>query len=260
MKNNALITRYKKYRETGGIIQTKQNVDAATGAVGNIIQTGLNAALPGAGSIFGAISSIGNSVVDGFDKKDENGVGSLSGAIAKGSFTAGPIGMAIAAATYKKMKVESMNISNKKRMEERRMQEADLMARKSEDPGLLTGNQNVSYYKYGGNISNNVPSSAGNPLSSTAVEFKGPSHSNGGIQLPNMNAEVEGNETVNAGYVFSDRLGFAKLHKPIAKAIGKIEGKATRPERINSLKLLKKKEHNLQQAQEYVRSVLGIKD
>ena len=95
-------------------------------------------------------------------------------------------------------------------------------------------------------------------LNSSAAEFNGPSHEGGGIQLPGMNAEVEGNETTNGDYVFSDRLGFAALHKPIAKAIGKIEKKALSPERVVSIKLLKEKENQLKLSQEYVKHTMGL--
>lgn len=95
-------------------------------------------------------------------------------------------------------------------------------------------------------------------LSSTAAEFQGPSHEQGGIQLPNLGAEVEGKETTDGSYVFSDRLGFAKLHKPIAKSIGRIETKAISPERITSLKLLREKENQLKLSQEYTKHMLGL--
>ncbi|MBI2283312.1 MAG: hypothetical protein HYU71_06365 [Bacteroidetes bacterium] len=96
------------------------------------------------------------------------------------------------------------------------------------------------------------------PLSSTAIQFNGPSHENGGIQIPGKNAEVEGGETSTGDYVFSERLGFAQLHKPIARAIGKLEQKPASPERINSLKLLKGEEGKLKVLQEYTKQRLGL--
>lgn len=90
--------------------------------------------------------------------------------------------------------------------------------------------------------------------SSSTAEVHGPSHENGGVPVPGMNAEVEGGETLAGDYVFSDELGFAKLHKPIALAKGKIEKKPATRERLNTLKLLNEKENNLKLMQEYVKS------
>lgn len=124
------------------------------------------------------------------------------------------------------------------------------------------GNLTDRYLAAGGPMSNianeDVTGGTSTPLSSTAAEFNGPSHEDGGIQVPNMGAEVEGKETTDGHYVFSDRLGFAKLHKPLAKAIGKIEMKAISPERINSLKLMREKENQLKLSQEYTKHMLGL--
>lgn len=90
--------------------------------------------------------------------------------------------------------------------------------------------------------------------SSSTAEVHGPSHEQGGVPVPGMNAEVEGGETLAGDYVFSDELGFAKLHKPIALAKGKIEKKPATRERLNTLKLLNEKENNLKLMQEYVKS------
>jgi N-acetyl-anhydromuramyl-L-alanine amidase AmpD len=96
------------------------------------------------------------------------------------------------------------------------------------------------------------------PLSSDSVEFKGPSHAAGGIQLPQVGAEVEGGETAKGSFVFSKELGFAKLHRPLAKAIGKIELKPATPDRKTALSLLRAREGRLAQAQETYKQVHGI--
>lgn len=96
------------------------------------------------------------------------------------------------------------------------------------------------------------------PMSSDSVEVEGPSHEEGGVQIPEAAAEVEGGETIDKGYVFSKQLGFADLHKPIAKAIGKIESKPMSFERINSIKLLNHQEDNLKLSQEFVRKQFGL--
>ena len=96
------------------------------------------------------------------------------------------------------------------------------------------------------------------PLSSTAVEFQGPSHEEGGIQIPSRQAEVEGEETAAGDYVLSERLGFAKAHKKLATAQGKIEAKALSPERVNSLKLIADKTNQLKQSQEFLKLRLNL--
>lgn len=96
------------------------------------------------------------------------------------------------------------------------------------------------------------------PLNNSAAQFNGPSHEEGGIQIPGKSAEVEGKETTNGDYVFSEQLGFAKLHKPIAKAIGIIEKKTLSPERVTSIQYLKGRENNLKLSQEYVKQMYGL--
>jgi len=96
------------------------------------------------------------------------------------------------------------------------------------------------------------------PLSSDNAIMVGKSHAEGGIDIPEMNAEVEGGETTKGDYVFSKRLGFAGLHKPIAMAKGKIEAKPLTPDRVNALKLLSGKEDVLRQQQELLKSKLGV--
>ena len=96
------------------------------------------------------------------------------------------------------------------------------------------------------------------PLSSSATEFIGNSHAQGGIQIPDMGAEVEDGETTAGNFVFSKELGFAKLHRPIAKAIGKIEKKPQTRERVEALNRLKKREQDLATAQEEYKAQMGI--
>jgi hypothetical protein len=96
------------------------------------------------------------------------------------------------------------------------------------------------------------------PMSKDASIAVGPSHEQGGIALPDQQAEIEGGETMSGDYVFSKQLGFAALHKPIAKAQGKIEAKASTPERLNTLKLLADKTNKLKLAQEYMKKQLNL--
>lgn len=110
-------------------------------------------------------------------------------------------------------------------------------------------------------------------MSSTTAEFNGPSHTNGGIKEPVVNGrklfgtEVEGKETISKSpdgkdFIFSDRLGFAKQHKPLAKAMGKIEKKLKlNPNDTlakNTLSILKDREEELKIRQEQTKLNLGI--
>lgn len=96
------------------------------------------------------------------------------------------------------------------------------------------------------------------PLSSNNTIINGPSHADGGVDFPEMGAQLEGGETTAGNFVFSEKLGFAKLHKPIAKAIGTIEKKPMTKDRLNALELLRKRERNLAAAQEHLKEVNGI--
>jgi hypothetical protein len=150
-------------------------------------------------------------------------------------------------------------------MEQQQRENAQLSAaRLAGDPNALTGYKNVSYYANGGSlVTGYLQKSSGGyakPLSSTATEINGPSHAQGGVKFPDIQAEMEGGETTDGAYVFSKQLGFAALHKPIAKAIGKIEHKVLTPERINSLKLLREKENQLKASQEFVRKLYKLPD
>jgi len=99
--------------------------------------------------------------------------------------------------------------------------------------------------------------------SSNSTEVHGPSHANGGVKVPQANAELEGGETIlhesDQDYVFSKELGFAELHKKLAKSRGKIENKPATFERLNSLRAISEKEQMLKQAQENIRSQYNLK-
>lgn len=102
-----------------------------------------------------------------------------------------------------------------------------------------------------------LPGGTLNQLSSTASEVNGDSHAEGGVTLPSGN-EVEGGESISNGFVFSKKLGFADLHKPIAKAIGKVEDKPMNPIRRKTLEILHGREQGLALSQEYLKKQLGI--
>lgn len=93
-------------------------------------------------------------------------------------------------------------------------------------------------------------------LNESTVEVSGNTHAQGGVQIPG--AEVEHGETISKGFVFSDRLGFSKLHKPIAKALGALENKINNPVNAKTKELLEKKEQALALQQEYHKQQSGL--
>jgi len=94
-------------------------------------------------------------------------------------------------------------------------------------------------------------------LSSTNTEMVGNSHAEGGITVPQLGVELEDNETTNGNYVYSDKLGFADIHRKIARAKGKIEKKPATQERVNSMNRLEAREKMLAEMQEYVKQQNG---
>ena len=122
--------------------------------------------------------------------------------------------------------------------------------------------QNASHWNHkanGGNIADEpIEDGTATAMSSTTAQINGPSHADGGVQLPASDAEVEGGETTSGNFVFSDKLGYAQLHKPIAKAMGKIEQKPQTQERTNSLKRLQTQEKALATHQELYKKMHGL--
>ncbi len=124
--------------------------------------------------------------------------------------------------------------------------------------------QPVAKMGTGGKVS--TPSLAGmymnggyaKPTSSGTTEIVGNSHEQGGVKVPSLSAELENGESTSGDFVFSEELGFAQQHKPIAKAMGKIEKKPQTRERVNAMKLLKGQENKLALAQEYFKAQNGI--
>lgn len=92
------------------------------------------------------------------------------------------------------------------------------------------------------------------PLSSTAVDVIGPSHAKGGMLIGNN--EVEGGETIDNGYVFSKRLGFADVHRDLAKAIAAVEKKPYSKAASNTYNRLTDRVKALIHTQEFVKAHL----
>ena len=131
----------------------------------------------------------------------------------------------------------------------------DEIANLARDPNFLRGNQDAGFYKYGGHMGETDPKNL-EQIADGSFAVNGPSHEQGGVAVgPNT---LEGGETISNGYVFSKELGFAKAHKPIAKAIGRLEEKSPSPLRNKTLKSLKDREIELAKAQEMVKLNLGV--
>jgi hypothetical protein len=229
-------------------------------------------------SMIGPVAGVTGGILDGFTPTDHapsmglaGAKGALQGAAMGAQF--GPWGAAIGgaagltaglvsgAAAKKAERISNARVADQTRKDNIAFGNAAIAA----DPSLIQGNKNVDYYALGGDLMklnqmNGIRQFKGklSPLSSNNTIVRGPSHAQGGVQLPQMNAELEGGETTAGTRVFSRDLGFADLHKPIAKAIGRIEKKAISPERINAMNRLRDREEDLYQAQEMTKKLLNL--
>jgi hypothetical protein len=222
------------------------------------------------GALIGPIAGGATSILDGFEKaKPKAGLsaakGAMSGAAAGAAM--GPWG-ALAGGVLGGVS----GLISGKQQEKAYETDEELAARAKNtmfmnnsaavlraDPSKAYGNKISGYYALGGDLGKNFLASTpvinGNlkPLSSKHTEVQGPAHEQGGVDLPNYGAEVEGQETTSGPRIFSHAMGFAKLHKPIARAVGKIEAKPATEERINALKRLQQREDDLYQLQEQIK-------
>ena len=137
-----------------------------------------------------------------------------------------------------------------------------MAAKLGANPELYQGERNAQYFETGGQLTSKFLANQytiGGKITSKSSDgtmISGNSHNNGGVKLPQIGIEVEGNETTKGDYVFSDKLGFAAIHKPIMVAKGKIEAKPYTQERANSIKLLNEREDRLKITQEYLKQQL----
>jgi hypothetical protein len=227
-------------------------------------------------SLFGSLAGVGAGILDGFTPANEapglglsGAKGALSGAASGAAF--GPLGAGIGGALGLTMGL--INGAQQKRDFERAKQNQYQANRTNDmnrsqaalaaDPSLATGVRGAQYYEMGGVMSNPMvmtPQRGGKlrPVSSNNTVVEGRTHEQGGVKLPEYNAELEDQETTAGNRVFSAELGFAQMHKPIAKAIGKIEMKPVTKERVNAMDRLKQKENELYQAQELYKSYLNL--
>lgn len=95
-------------------------------------------------------------------------------------------------------------------------------------------------------------------LSSQDTMINGPSHENGGVKFPNAGVELEGGETVNNGFVFSKKLGFAKPAAVIAGQLGKAEKRPETAINTSTVNALQRKTELLKVHQEAAKKEAGI--
>lgn len=88
------------------------------------------------------------------------------------------------------------------------------------------------------------------------AEVVGPKHEKGGVKIPELGVELEGEETLKDNFVFSEELGFADKHKKIAKGIANAEKDNTPLSRYTK-NLLEDKEQALMQEQEELKQAMG---
>lgn len=199
-----------------------------------------------------------NTVVGNVAKTNEYGNVSAEWEGLKGGIQGGPIGALIG---YQKGK-SILQQDERRRFQEKSFKEQEQAGRTaavmSSNPSLFSGN-GTAMYRSGGSLNTvSLPGGSATQLGNNSIEINGPSHEQGGVDLPAAAANLEGKETIANGYVFSKELGFAKVHKPIAKAIGRIEAKPLTKDRINSLKNLKAREVSLMETQEQLKTLLNI--
>lgn len=231
---------------------------------------------PTSGSLLGITRAIGSGIdsIQGNDINRSPGLSAASGALQGAGMGSmfGPIGTGVGAAVG--AGVGLFTGMARRKAAQRAWQDQQAVAAANQrsrsqavlanDPELATGVAGAGYFAGGGFLSRNylartqqAEGGSLTPMNSDAVEVNGPSHEEGGVQLPNSDAEVEGGETMAGNFVFSERLGFAQEHKRIARAIGKIEDKgAMTPERVNSVKRLREREQSLALSQEYLKQTM----
>lgn len=242
--------KYRRYAQGGGL-DTSSLMSAAGGA-----------------NPYAAAIAMGQQfVTSGIDALAPTNEFGHQGAIAqamKGNAQFGTIGAAMGYIKGRKQMKEDGLRRFHNELDERQTQMNRSAAAISVDPALITGRPGEELYAMGGSLKAKyydvVKATGGNlqPMSIDSAEVQGPSHEQGGVEMPQFQSELEGGESIQNNYVFSDRLGFAKIHKKLARAIGKIEDKPATPERINSLRRMNQQVEDLKAQQEQVRQQFNL--
>lgn len=306
-----LNTLYRKYQQ----VLNKRKL-----AMGGL-NTG-DPAIDGAIKVDQFVSQLGSGLVDALDKPDPNGFQSKTGTVLKSVFDnpsgafgmLAPLSAGLGLLKAKVNQTQENNMNNNRTIQQRMQENSYSQAQLGANPTLATGNQNASYFKNGGVMTEELapygymskggtlhmrmkgmggpfegtvdPSASfikndndetSNPnlkrnflselmmkngsakmLSSDNTVIKGPSHAEGGVDIPELGTQVEGGETTKNNFVYSKQLGFAQQHLPIARAIGIIEKKPQTKERVNSLQRMMAREDELAQQQESFKKQNGI--
>lgn len=251
-----LTNKYKRRMDDGGLGLTPEQIAAKK----EKFNTGLGTAL-GIGSEVAPM--LVNSTPNEFGVDKQAGLkGALSMGMKLGSAGAafGPWGAAAGAVVGAGIGVFQANKEQKAatRLETETKLATDRMNRtrtSNQYKSFIAGNPNFekgsltsSYYKYGGSATK----AAGG-----AVKFEGPSHQQGGINIGN-GIEVEGKETMQDGFVFSDKLGFSSMHKKFLNTLDILDKKPASRAVANSVNATHKKIEDLKVAQEAYKSSLDI--
>lgn len=201
---------------------------------------------------------LGGGLIDAFGKSNTKVGGALSQGMSlagKGMAVAGPWGAAVGGAIglatgwigAGKRQEALRRQQGVQREQEQRISLEQGQAAVAADQSLVYGRRGSQYFANGGQMK---------PLNSSTVEVQGNTHEQGGVHIPG--AEVENGETITKGFVFSDKLGFSKEHKVLAKAIGNAEKRVANPVNIKTVELLQKKEQALALKQEFYKQQQGL--
>jgi len=264
-------------------LNNQNYLNSKVAGIPKITEAGLptGGASPQAAIPFAAIGDLGKSVIDFTSRPDKYGVQNDTAAIAGSALSgagkgaeigsvAGPWGTAIGAVGGAviggfsgKAANEEAKIQRVSTMQQEASADQNLNSKKLLGYDFTGSNQNNINARYGGTV-NKMYFNGGElkPLSSDSVEVDGASHEEGGVDL-GQGAEVEGDETIkeinsDAPFVFSEQLGFAQRHRPIAKAIGKMEAKVPNNITKQTIAFLQSKEEALEMEQEELKNTLGL--
>lgn len=249
----ALLKRYEGGGGLSGILDKNKGLAAGAGIVAAGASGILNSALPpDSRGIPNDTATFGNEVLKYSSMGAALGPWGALGGAAIGA-TTGLLGVQKNKDMRAKLDAE----------EEMGRKDANTARVNSLDKTAFTGIKDYEAYSSGGTLKQNYmgKSYGGNlkKLSADSAVVEGNSHANNGVKFPKAGVELEGGETIAGDYVFSKKLGFADLHKPIAKAIGKAEKQGDSVASQNTVTLLKQKEQQLIASQEQLKKEMGLK-
>lgn len=276
-----------KKKNLGGLFGRKPEGNADTKTVSNI------AAIAGASS--GLIQAVDPGDEDGVQSTAGAGLSGVASGVAAGA-ALGPVGMVgmgiLGGVTSLISNGKRANEAEQRRLKRNRdyneRADKEIATKVAIDPTLV-GDSNATMYKNGGTLKgkpagkfalqgtlagyyrgvrSQVPSIAITPnrmmedggiipvdIEGRAV-VEGPSHEEGGIKVPELGVELEGGETLDGDFVFSEELGFADRHKKIMKAMKATE-KDDSPLARNTRKKLAEQEEKLKAHQEMLKKQMG---